>query len=90
MKCCRTNFVCPFTANKLGSCISSLVLAGIHLNTESAKEWSEERFNGVFSIHQTSAWGKCLYEKKTGKLSAKLVNTVNCLNRFPTGECRMF
>ena len=40
------------------------MLAGIHLNTESFKEWSEELFNGIFSIRRTAAWGKCLYEKK--------------------------
>ena len=55
IKCCGTNFVCPITTNNVGSCISSLVLAGIHLNTESFKEWSEELFNGLFSIHQTTA-----------------------------------
>ena len=40
------------------------MLAGIHLNTESFKEWSEEHPNGVFSILQAAAWGKCLYGKK--------------------------
>ena len=64
IKCYGTNFVCPIATNKVGSCISSLMLAGIHLNTESFKEWSEELFNGIFSSCRTAAWGKCLYEKK--------------------------
>ena len=57
------------------------MLAGIYLNTGSFKEWSEERFNGVFSILQTI---------ETEKLGAKLIHGVNRLNRFPIWECRNF
>ena len=67
IKCCGTNFVCPFTANKLGSCISSLVLAGIHLNTESVKEWSEELFNGV-SVFIKLQHGENVYMKRNRKV----------------------
>ena len=67
IKCCGTNFVCPFAANKLGSCISSLVLAGIHLNTESVKEWSEELFNGV-SVFIKLQHGENVYMKRNRKV----------------------